>query len=691
MSRYIPILLFDVLSWAGPNTCYVWDSQNAGRFIKAAYTEAAEIDSQLRGAATKHPNMSTLHPAIYHERQVHFAACGADETIVPVNGLPDDLFTACLLTPLRIALLNHNLRTLPLEAPGWPKLGPRSHLYMTQLLETMSENLQHRLQGELRAIVQTIAWQTMDGPTYLKLFGSSGDLVTNLAGGFVLAQRVLSGHRMNPESIPPIPMATWHPLWMTWDMILDTLFEQIPDHFDALDPADWERDLKLVPFMSDQLATSLENTRPSFATDVPALGRPSSRLSRLPIICQGIMSLEFRSQACQALDLCLRDLDMASLMHAIQGGALYIATQLLAMEDPALVPHTISIWSSLVHHQESVEALVDSGRSAAQDSSGDPINYFLDTMERFEAHGEEGLPTLCKAATVLATISDHVPKHLTSTFTTRTLSTALKMLQSGDNLKQQWGALLTGKVLGAVSASDDQAQVVDPALRKILQDMTLRRNIEDRAIGVYAMVNVVRLDQASVGTAKTAAIRTASTLGCRSSREGSALVRAQQVGMLSRGLELGGHTSCTAVWSRLSDFLPEELRSRVQTFFETRLLSRTPKGSEESERVVYLRHIVEALDLLRIDPDIRVALEAKDVLGRWYGTILPPLMSQQMLDRANSQDHPELAAYLLDPQRLTRWRTPSGPTNLLARPEIMSVFERTRLALNGRLKVSDRF
>lgn len=199
-----------MLTWAGAATCYVWDSQHAGRFIRAALMEAEEIDNQLVAAAVANPSVAALHPAVYSRRQIHFAACGAHEVLPRVTGMPDDLFTACLVTPLRIALLHHNLQTFPLTTRDTTRQVQRSHGYMAALLNFMSQELKDRLWGELQAILHTIAWQSLDGPTYQMLFGSSGDVVSSFASGFLLAQRVMGAYRANPESIPAIPCSTSH-------------------------------------------------------------------------------------------------------------------------------------------------------------------------------------------------------------------------------------------------------------------------------------------------------------------------------------------------------------------------------------------------------------------------------------------------------------------------------------------------
>lgn len=199
---------------------------------------------------------------------------------------------------------------------------------MDGLWENMSQSLKDRLWSELTAILHTIACQTLDGSEYQKLFGKSGDVVNNIASGFLLSQRVLGAFKVTPESVPSIPSSVSnHALWTTWDLILDNLFEQLPKYFDDAHPnVTWEKDLKLVSFMADQLESITTAGQSLLFTETPKSGMMPG-LTRLPIICRASMTEEFRVQACSALDACLNALDARGLARAVQGGALDVAVE----------------------------------------------------------------------------------------------------------------------------------------------------------------------------------------------------------------------------------------------------------------------------------------------------------------------------------------------------------------------------
>jgi len=655
--RYIPILLFDVLTWSGSSTCYVWDCQHAGRFIRVALADAQEIDSQLRAAAKQNPAHAVLHPAVYAKRQIHFAACGAHELLPRNPGLPDDLFTACLTTPLRIALLYHNLQTFPLTTGDAGKYVQKSHGYMAALLDLMSPELQARLWSELEAILHTIAWQTLDGPTYQMLFGSSGDVVSNLAGGFLLSQRVMGSYRATPESIPTIPSSTSHALWTTWDLILDNLFEQLPKYLDTEgDVTAWEKGLKLVSFMDDQLASILESDRPLFAADAPRIGRGlhsgymngivggdgiggsgirgAKGLSRLPIICKAALTPEFRLRACTALDACLRGLDVVSLTHAIQGGALDVGAQLLALEDDTLAPMMISIWSSLVRHNICVASLAASGRTAERLTSVPSVRFFLDSLERLmnddERHSKQ---PITQTAAVLATIANYVAGRQAPRFVKRTLTLSQKMLDSDQSLVNQWGALLVAEVLASINHSEEDVRIETAALQQQLLRMVDSPSVEDRATAIYALSRWIEpIAKPDILAVKVNLELAAKVIG-HARTDGAGLVRKEIERLLQRVLIAGGRWTKLVLWLYIVDrtLIQEPTARPLLDNAVKQIKSHIEIGDERKACLIQIYEIIRTCDTFRTDPNVKVRNLARDNL-KWLLESLRPYADEAVYD-----------------------------------------------------------
>jgi hypothetical protein len=143
---------------------------------------------------------------------VVLAACQANQ-ILPMNPLyPADVFTSCLTTPIPIAL-----RWFILQTP----------FSMRDIDPALSENIPGKEndrktpKGELNwiftAITDTIAWTTLPSTTFQKIFRQDL-LVASLFRNFLLAKRIMKSFQCTPQSWPPLPDSTSHPLWDAWDL-----------------------------------------------------------------------------------------------------------------------------------------------------------------------------------------------------------------------------------------------------------------------------------------------------------------------------------------------------------------------------------------------------------------------------------------------------------------------------------------
>lgn len=476
------MVLFEVLSWAGASTCYIWDCHHAGRLIQSAHQEAAEIDRQLTAAALQNPEIAQAHPPVYAKRQIHFAACGPNERIPKIHGMPDDLFTICLLTPLKIALLHHNNQTFPLSSLDSSK--QRSRAYMEELWENMSPDLKGRLWCELVAILHTIAWQSMDGAMYQRIFGQSGQSISQLAAGFLMSQRVLGAYNVKPESIPSIPSSTSHSLWVTWDLILENFFEQLPDFFDQDTHPEWEAKIHMLSFMEDQLESILTSNQ-ALIGSYKAEDNIQIAIGKLPIICQAAVTRPLRPQACNALDACLAKLGPKALVLAIQCGALEVALDLLDLHEPNIADVVISIWASLIKHEGAMRRLAEPVKKAAYLSDVKAVVFFLHHLEAGLDDGENVKAVECAA--ILCTIINYIPKREAPKFFLRALNLAMRMLDQQIGLIRQWGALLSAELLHGIVLDREGDREVLQALQSSLMALVNDRTVETRAAMLYAL------------------------------------------------------------------------------------------------------------------------------------------------------------------------------------------------------------
>ena len=104
-TQYIPVSVYDLQSWLGAPSILVYDCSAAGHLLKAfeRFAEQRETDSKSSLPQIQNSNGSLINMPSLKEC-IQLAACSENQ-ILPMNPeLPADLFTACLTTPIEVAL-----------------------------------------------------------------------------------------------------------------------------------------------------------------------------------------------------------------------------------------------------------------------------------------------------------------------------------------------------------------------------------------------------------------------------------------------------------------------------------------------------------------------------------------------------------------------------------------------------------
>lgn len=106
-TQYIPLSIYDLQTWMGAPSIYVYDCSNAGIIVNSFNQFADQHEREMEQSTPPNrssPAASTGSTANTYKNCIQLAACAANQ-ILPMNPqLPADLFTACLTTPIRIAL-----------------------------------------------------------------------------------------------------------------------------------------------------------------------------------------------------------------------------------------------------------------------------------------------------------------------------------------------------------------------------------------------------------------------------------------------------------------------------------------------------------------------------------------------------------------------------------------------------------
>lgn len=107
-TQYIPLSIYDLQTWMGAPSIYVYDCSNAGIIVDSFKQFAQQHESEYE-MVSQGSRGSPAPPS--YKNCIQLAACGKNQ-VLPMNPeLPADLFTACLTTPIKVALRWYLMRS----------------------------------------------------------------------------------------------------------------------------------------------------------------------------------------------------------------------------------------------------------------------------------------------------------------------------------------------------------------------------------------------------------------------------------------------------------------------------------------------------------------------------------------------------------------------------------------------------
>ena len=375
--------------------------------------EHAETEGRVRSAkpsgafnASNFPPLptrpTTPAPPIREERIV-LAACSEDESLPQSVELPADVFTACLTTPIKIALQWFVSRSVLKGESGVSE-------DIIDKIPGLQNNRKTPL-GELNwiftAITDTIAWNMLPRPLFQQLFRQDL-LLASLFRNFLLAERIMRANDCTPVSIPELPPTHQHPMWLAWDMAVENCLLQIPDLIEAERRMAASQGASFGTNGSQQQDPSQQaypNFTPSsfFSEQLTAFelwlecgDNSKDPPEQLPIVLQVLLS---QSHRLRALVLLGRFLDMGpwAVDLALSVGIFPYVLKLLQTTAPDLRQILVFIWTKILAFDRScqVDLVKDSGHT-----------YFIRFLDAPNIPAEER----AMAAFVLASVCDNHPK-----------------------------------------------------------------------------------------------------------------------------------------------------------------------------------------------------------------------------------------------------------------------------------------
>ncbi|KAI5786219.1 raptor N-terminal caspase like domain-containing protein [Pyronema domesticum] len=347
-TQYIPISLYDLQSWLGAPSLFVYDCSDAGNIITNfnRFIEKHEQES-LEQRARDPLNLNTTSYADC----IQLAACSSKETLPMNPELPADLFTCCLTTPIEIAV-----RFFVLQNPL------PSTLTLEQAMKIPGRLQERRTPlGELNwiftAITDTIAWNTLPRPLFKKLFRQDL-MVAALFRNFLLSQRIMRVHHCHPVSSPALPETHHHPLWQSWDLAVEMVLAQLP----MLQLAESE-DYNGPPY-EYQHSTFFTEQLTAFEVYLQQGAVDRQPPDQLPIVLQVLLSQVHRLRALILLSKFL-DLGPWAVNLALSIGIFPYVLKLLQSAAQELKPVMVFIWARILAVDSSCQAdlLKDNGYS----------------------------------------------------------------------------------------------------------------------------------------------------------------------------------------------------------------------------------------------------------------------------------------------------------------------------------------
>ncbi|KAK3908175.1 Regulatory-associated protein of mTOR [Frankliniella fusca] len=431
-TQYIPLSVYDLQTWMGAPSIYVYDCSNAGIIVDSfkGFAEQHEREYEVSPikCAMKSPhafNVSSFQnisvsgtrgsgSAPCFKNCIQLAACSASQ-ILPMNpDLPADIFTSCLTTPMKIAI-----RWFVLQNSA--RLVPKVNL---DLIDKIPGQLNDRrtMLGELNwiftAITDTIAWNTLPrGDLFQKLFRQDL-LVASLFRNFLLAERILRSYDCTPVSSPRLPHTHQHPMWHAWDLALDLCLAQLPGVLEH------DRPFQHSAFFQEQLT--------AFEVWLHLGSEARAPPEQLPVVLQVLLSQVHRLRALELLGRFL-DLGPWAVNLALSVGIFPYVLKLLQSSARELRPLLVFIWAKILAVDSTCQAdlVRDNGHK-----------YFLSVLQDHSMPSEHR--TL--AAFVLACVVNNYPQGQEVALQGSLVSICLVQLSDPSPLLRQWLAICLGRL-----------------------------------------------------------------------------------------------------------------------------------------------------------------------------------------------------------------------------------------------------
>ncbi len=238
-TKYLPFNLSELHSLVGNPSLYIFDLDHAGFLVNyfRPPSMTGHDAEQYPGQSAHHGLFNRSHDDPFPENDcIVLGSCGENEMLPTDPNLPADLFTSCLTTPIRTALIFHASRSLITGITP-------------EMIDKMPGDMgsQNTPLGDLvrifSTITDTIAWNILSPTLFHRLFRNDS-LLASMMRNFLLACRIMSFYECAPVSIPTLPTSHNHPLWASLEYTMEQYLAQIPSNFRMQKAAQAEKEYR---------------------------------------------------------------------------------------------------------------------------------------------------------------------------------------------------------------------------------------------------------------------------------------------------------------------------------------------------------------------------------------------------------------------------------------------------------------
>lgn len=386
-THYMPVGVSELRLWLGDPCIYVFDCSSAGMLMRPLIDPNSNYGNDdshdMFSSGVQSPSGTSVESdesSAENKGVIVLAACAAGEILPTSAQYPADVFTACLTTPIQMAIHWFILQN-PYSMAGIP----------VNIADSIpgKDNDRKTPRGELvwmfTAITDTIAWDTLSSSKFQRLFRQDL-LVASLFRNFLLAKRMMKSMGCTAQCYPHLPDTSNHTLWQSWDLALEGCIKQLYKLQNGTMMIDSKNNLA-SPFFTMHLT--------AFDVWLELGGRQNETPMHLPIILQVLLSQSHRARALNLIQKYLTISPGAVNLSLLVGIFPYLV-KLLQSPTAEIKQVMISIWCNIIGFDVSCRMEIVRDPKLA--------NYFVQYLTSRDA----GVTPLqrCMAAFILTELCD---------------------------------------------------------------------------------------------------------------------------------------------------------------------------------------------------------------------------------------------------------------------------------------------